>query len=196
MKKRRNDSIVKGKSIKDIMSIDPKDILKMNRKELSIYTSRLASAANKRLKRMYGKEVNKRDYKKIKFSVKGKNINQLRAEYARAKSYLQSNHSLSGMKKTKKKVISGLKKQGVKITGKQYNKFWSVYQRLKEVDPKVSSYIYKYMSMRDIADYINDNPTASIDEVIDGMMADLNRHYEEQKEQEYDGGFSEFFDDK
>ena len=195
MKKRRNDSIVKGKSIKDIMSIDPKDILKMSRKELSTYTSRLASAANKRLKRMYGKEKNKFEYKD-KFSVKGKNINQLRAEYARAKSYLQSNNSLSGMKKTKKKVINGLKKQGVKITGKQYNKFWSVYQRLKEVDPKVSSYVYKYMSMRDIADYINDNPTKSVDEVIDGMMSDLNSHYEEQKEQEYDGGFSEFFDDK
>ena len=195
MKKRRNDYIVKGKSIKDIMSIAPKDILKMSRKELSTYTSRLASAANKRLKRMYGKEKNKFEYKD-KFSVKGKNINQLRAEYARAKSYLQSNNSLSGMKKTKKKVINGLKKQGVKITDKQYNKFWSVYQRLKEVDPKVSSYVYKYMSMRDIADYINDNPTKSIDEVIDGMMADLNSHYEEQKEQEDDGGFSEFFDDK
>lgn len=195
MKKRRNDSIVKGKSIKDIMSIDPKDILKMSRKELSTYTSRLASAANKRLKRMYGKEKNKFEYKD-KFSVKDKNINQLRAEYARAKSYLQSNNSLSGMKKTKKKVINGLKKQGVKITGKQYNKFWSVYKRLKEVDPKVSSYIYKYMSMRDVADYINDNPTKNIDEVIDGMMADLNSHYEEQKEQEDDEGFSEFFDDK
>lgn len=195
MKKIRNNSIVKGKSIKDIMSIDPKDILKMSRKELSIYTSRLASAANKRLKRMYGKEENKFEYKD-KFSVKGKNINQLRAEYARAKSYLQSNKSLSGMKKTKKKVISGLKKQGVKITDKQYNKFWSVYQRLKELDPKVSSYIYKYMTMREIADYINDNPEKTVDEVIDGMLADLNSRYEEQKEQEDDGEFSEFFDDK
>ena len=195
MKKIRNDSIVKGKSIKDIMSIDPKDILKMSRKELSTYTSRLASAANKRLKRMYEKEKNKIEYKD-KFSVKGKNINQLRAEYARAKSYLQSNKSLSGMKKTKKKVISGLKKQGVKITDKQYNKFWSVYQRLRELDPKVSSYIYKYLTMREIADYINDNPEKNVDEIIDGMLDDLNRRYEERKEQEDDGGFSEFFDDK
>lgn len=89
---------VKGKSIEDIQNLSPIDFLSLQGKELRETVSRLASAANKRLKRMEQSGETSPAKEKVersggKFSVAGKSDEQVRAEYLRAKMYLEDKTS-------------------------------------------------------------------------------------------------------
>lgn len=84
--------------IPDILDLDWNTVRSMNRRELSKIVSSMASAANKRLRRFeqandVSPAVRYAEKGGGKFSVAGKNVNQLRAEFVRAKTFLQEKTS-------------------------------------------------------------------------------------------------------
>lgn len=129
---------VKGKSINDIMNIDPLDLMKMSSKELRTVTNRLVSASNKRIRRLEKTEMGRTSPAYINyaqkrgkpFSTRGKNVNQLRNEFAQAQSFLSKKTStLSGWKDVREDVESRL---GGSMTNTQSKKFWKAYRELEE----------------------------------------------------------------
>ena len=128
--------------VKEVLRLSDVQINKMSRKELAQVTSILASAANKRIARIEKAGVTSPAVANVKahegrFSVKGKNTNQLRGEFARARNFMSNVTSTVkgakssarqieknlGLGKTKKKtgkeVPSSLKKEHKKIVQKR-----------------------------------------------------------------------------
>lgn len=145
MKKQKATINVKGLSIDDIMNKDWSDLAKLNLTDLKALTQRLVSASNKRLKRLessnvgdYSGALQRRKKSVGEFSTKGKNINELRSEFRKAKNFLQSKTStIAGTRKTiniisKKITGSGLNEtQGFK-SARTYKRFWNLYHILEE----------------------------------------------------------------
>ena len=117
----KQKSIVSGLSINDIMNMDIRKFNKLTEPELRKVVGRLVSASNKRIRRMESAGIETPALRKVNksggvFSVRDKNLNQLRSEFVRAKSFLQSpTSSIKGYKETQKKTIEGLKKQGIDV---------------------------------------------------------------------------------
>ena len=128
---------VSGLTIEDILDMDFNDINKLNRKDLSAITSRLVSASNKRIRRLEKstKGQTSPSLKNLKgktFSVKGKNTNQLRQEFANAKNFLQNKTStIQGWEKEKKAIAQ---RSGFKNV-KDSKKFWNVYSNFQRNNP-------------------------------------------------------------
>lgn len=101
---------VTGKSIRDIMNIAEGDFLSFTEREQKAITSRLVSAANKRVRRFVKSigEVNLKSYtSEGKFSVKGKTkkSGELAHEFKRVKEFLsRKTSSVRGYKDFKKKL--------------------------------------------------------------------------------------------
>lgn len=128
--------------VKDVLRLSDIQINKMSRRELAQVTSILASAANKRIARIEKAGVTSPAVANVKshegrFSVKGKNTNQLRGEFARARNFMSNVTSTVkgakssarqieknlGLGKTKKKTVkavpSSLKKEHKKLVQKR-----------------------------------------------------------------------------
>lgn len=147
---------VAGKSIKNIMDIDMDTFNKLSERDLRQLTTRLASAANKRIKRMEQAGDLSPAYDRIqesggKISVKNKTFNQLRHEFGRARDFLRSKtSSLAGWKKTKRTVIKAFRGMGVNIPEQSYDSVFRTYEKLKERNPEYSMRALKYRVMKKI----------------------------------------------
>lgn len=185
--------MVKGLTINDIMNISYTDINKMDRKELAYHTSRLASAGNKRLRRLEkgGKASSSKPYEQVSkvgdFSVKGKDVNQLRKEFARVKKFLRTETgSLSGLKKVERNLE---KRLNTKFKDEQQVKeFWEVYKKVEEGQ---EYFIQQYGSkelQKLIAQYQVNNPNKSIDDVINFGKEQVDKFYNDtiQKNNDYE----------
>lgn len=133
-------------TIEDIMKLSNADLKKLSPKAQRELTSRLASAANKRLKRATQSNVTSKSItrasKRGGFSIKGKSDAEVRREFKTAKTFLESERSsVTGVKQANKtrmqKAMDTLKKNGVKITKKEFEKAITTYNRAKELNPKL-----------------------------------------------------------
>lgn len=196
-RKYKNPSIVSGMSIDDIMNMDIQTFNKLNKSDLRKVVGRLVSAGNKRLRSFEKAGESSPATRHIErsggaFSTKGKNVNELRAEYTRAKTFLQSKtSSRRGWKKVKKDTAETLKRQGVNgITPDKLDDVLKVYERLKEVDPFVATKNMKYRIMSDISEMTDGR---NIDDVMTEMLDRIDDIYEEQQGGA-NGGVSGFFE--
>lgn len=196
-RKYKQPSIVSGMSIDDIMNMDIQTFNKLNKADLRKVVGRLVSAGNKRLRAFEKAGESSPSTRHIErtggaFSTKGKNVNELRAEYTRAKTFLQSKtSSRRGWKKVKKDTAETLKRQGVKgLTPDKLDDVLKVYERLKEVDPSVATKNMKYRIMSDISEMTDGR---NIDDVMDEMLDRIDDIYEEQQGGA-NGGVSGFFE--
>lgn len=185
---------IKGMSIESIMSLSNKYLSSLSRKELSKIVSRLASASNKRIVRFERRNETSPAYEQVKksgkFSVRGKDINALKKEFLRAKSFLSSETStIKGATKVRKEVQRKLQEKGVIITNEQYTKFFKVYEKLKELDSSVSDKLMKYKVFEEINNELDDKK--NIDEITLNIYDKLKDIYEEQAD--YDTDFSKYF---
>lgn len=131
---------VTGLSINDIMNLDFDFLNSLQEKDIKKLTSRLVSAANKRIRRLrdsdvgkYSPALNKVDKMGRLFSVEGKNTNEVRREFKMVKSFLQKKtSSISGYKKHRKETMErlGIKKWQSK---EQEQEFWSMYREIVEL---------------------------------------------------------------
>lgn len=184
---------LKGKSINDLVNMDANDFLSLNRSEASKVVSRLASAANKRLRSM-SKTPTPATKRAAKsggaFSVKGKTLNQIRSEYVRAKQFLQNETSTKkGYDKFVKAGVEQLGKMGVDISEKNYKRFTDLFDELKDNDPSVGNRQMRYKVMPELAKMV-ESGKLSDDEIIDRMKQRVVELYEEQERQ---SSVSDFF---
>lgn len=135
---------VSGLSIEDIMNIDFDELNKLSRSDLARLTSRLTSTANKRIKRLLKSDVNEispalssisqrlgKGKDTAFFSVKGKDVNQLRNEFARVKYFLNlKTSSITGTKKLKKETYKrlGINELADDWSSAKNKRFWKLYR--------------------------------------------------------------------
>lgn len=186
-------------SISYLQNLTNRQLTNLTRNELAKVVSKLASAANKRTKRLIQSGVpspaliGRVERGKVKFSVKGKNVDELKKEYLEVKSYLSSETStVKGARKVMNTVIDTLKnKKGIEITENQYKDFFKIYERVKEVDPYISSQSMKYKVFEAIS---NKMDYANPDDVIDSVIDDLENLYEQSMKESDDYDLSRFFE--
>ena len=141
----KQPSLVSGMSVQDILNMDNATFNKLTASEMRKVVGRLVSAGNKRLRsfeRAGESSPATRHAAKSggAFSTKGKDLNALRAEYTRAKNFLQAKTGTRrGWTKTKRETIEGLRKQGVEMSEKQFDEVWKAYEDLKELSPEVAN---------------------------------------------------------
>lgn len=199
-RKYKQPSIVSGMTIQDIMNMDINTFNKLNTSDMRKVVGRLVSAGNKRLRSFERAGESSPATRHVEksggvFSTRGKDLNALRAEYTRVKNFLQAKTGTrKGWKQVKNETISGLKKQGVKMTEQQFNDVWTAYEDLKELSPEVANRGLKYAVLKEVADMVT-GTNKSADEIVMALNKDLSRIYEQQAELENGvDGVSGFFE--
>lgn len=188
---------VSGMSIDDIMSMDWDDVKRLSRSELAKVTSRLASAGNKRLRRMeksgitYSPAYSSAMRGGGNFSVKGKGVNELRTEFARVRNFLNLKTStVKGAKEFKKKfenMTSGL-------SNNQIGEFFDMLHRLQESDRAFFEDSIRYKIIMEIL--TNKVKEMSGTELYNYMRKRIDELYEQQADEFMDvsGMFDQFND--
>lgn len=135
---------IKGLKITDIMDMDWNDLNKLTPQEMKQVTSRLVSAANKRIKRLEKAPRGTESFayqvveeRGRKFSVRGKNTNQLRNEFKNVRAFLKYKTSTTkGWKEYREKMeqrVSGATGgESQQWSERTWKKFWKVYRRMEE----------------------------------------------------------------
>ena len=162
--RKHKDSVdTSGMSIKDILNINPDALNRLNRGQMADVTSRLVSAANKRLKYLreseYGKispalsKFEKENHDDV-FSIKGKSLNKIKETFAEVKSFLSLKTStVRGFNKLKKQVEHKIGAE-VPMSADEYKEFWKAYRIFEEKNkasisnksPELLKEMYKYTS--------------------------------------------------
>ena len=196
----KQPSIVSGMTVQDIINMDINTFNKLNASDLRKVVGRLVSAGNKRLRSFERAGESSPATRHVAktggaFSTKGKDLNALRAEFTRAKNFMQSKTGTrKGWTQVKRETISGLKKQGIEMTESQFNEVWTAYEELKELSPEVANRGLKYSVLKDVADMVLDTDK-STDEIAMAIRENLSQIYEERAGLSNDvDGVSGFFE--
>lgn len=136
---------IKGLSIEDIMNMDWDRLNRLSDTEMRQLTSRLVSASNKRIRRLEktSRGTSSLAYQTVElrgrdFSVRGKNINQVRNEFKITKHFLQMKTStVKGWKKYRSQIEerTGYATEGESLNWGEptWKKYWKVYRRFDEI---------------------------------------------------------------
>lgn len=191
---------VAGLSVKDILKIDYEELNKLNRQDLSRLTSRLASAGNKRLRRLEKAHLEiSPAYESVKrsggdFSVKGKNIDELRHEFTRVQRFLNPELKTSTVKGTRK-YVEGFGKYIDGLSDDEITDFFKILHKLQEEDP---AFFKEQMKYNDVSEYLSEkirmeDPTF----VLNTLRQKLTNVYEAEERVIHDTSsqFNNIFDD-
>ena len=139
MARKKSEPVYKGGyNAKEMTEIDLDTLNRMSRSELSKVVSRMSDVSKKRLKTLEKNETYTPAYYGLKeksmngdLSVKGKNINELRAMYKQQKSFLTAKTStMKGAERVKQAEAERL---GVTFDSKDSaNAFWQQYNKFIE----------------------------------------------------------------
>lgn len=182
-------------SVKDFINLDISDVSKMTRKDLAKATSVLGSAVNKRVKRFNEKGIATRATEGLKksggnISVKGKNVNQLRQEFLRAKKFIDAKTSTyKGYVRTQKEIE---KRLGGSVTPEQSKLLWSAYNKISEIDGYFNKLYGSEQAQAFLRDEIINNPNISMDNLITKGIERINILYEQNEGSEDE--MSNFFE--
>ena len=191
---------VTGLSIQDIMDIDIDTFNKLGERDLRAITSRLVSAANKRIRAFEKKGIetpamrslgsDKRFTTKLAPNVnKTQRVNKLRSEFSRARNFLQMKTStFKGFRSYEKQV----KEEFQKSTGRtpdssQIGRIFTILHKLQQsgaIAGRGTTGSEKARQM--ITDIMLDNPDLSDDEVLERVYSDYNEYYEEEPDTQFE----------
>lgn len=183
-----------GKSVKDLIHLSATEIKGYDRQNLARIVTKLNSAANKRVTRLEKAGYNTPAMRAAKvdkgqrFSVAGKNLKQLRAEYIRVSGFLKADTSTKkGYKGFLKKIQKGFSDKGVKIGGKGgtdtqdfIQKATRIYDWLKERNPIIEESGYKYEALKMISEYVSQG-NLSESAIKRRMSKWIKKTYEEEQ---------------
>lgn len=195
-----------GVSVKQLTQLTPTEIKGYDRANLARIVTKLNSAANKRLTRLEQAGYNTPAMRSAKvdngqrFSVAGKNLKQLRAEYIRVSNFLKSETSTKkGYKKFIKNIKKAFAEKGVKVgdgSVKETQDFIEMETRifdwLKERNPLIEESGYKYGALMKISEYVNQS-NLSESSIKRRMNKWMKETYEEEQRRRYIDT-SNFFD--
>lgn len=160
--KYKQPSIVSGLSIKDIVNMDLSTFNSLTFSDMQKVVGRLVSAVNKRLRRFEKAGINTPATRALEktggaLSTRGKDIQQLRNEYARARNFLNMETSTqAGFRSVQKRTVETLQARGVDITRSELDELFEVWNDLTELDPTIEQSKDKYSLMQDIANMPDD----------------------------------------
>ena len=187
-----------GYNAKDMTEIDLDTLNRMSRSELSKVVSRMTDVSKKRLKRLEKNQEYTPAYYGLKeksmngdLSVKGKNINELRAMYKQQKSFLTAKTStMKGAERVKQAEAERL---GVKFDSKDSaNAFWQQYNKFIETAEGKQS-VYNQGSnvvQQQIADMVVNQEMEE-----EAILQQLQEMYEDDFEDDFeDDLFNDFYD--
>lgn len=184
-------------SLKSLTDLSERELSSLSHKELSKVVYRLAQVANKRITRLSKSDVFSSAYEvyvrrgEVRFTNKNKSDFDLKKEFLRVKNFLgMETSTVRGAKAVRREVIQKLRKEhNIKITNKQYNDFFKVYERLKEVDSTVSNKLMKYNVFEEISNVLDNT---SVEDAVDKMRNRLTEIYQ-QSVGDTERDISEFF---
>lgn len=170
-----------------IVDMSPEQFNKLSKQELKGYTQILASAGNKRIKRF--QEAGETSpsveavLKKGKFSTKDKSFQELRAEFMRAKRFMESKTgSLRNEIQLRNENIEKLKSAGIEISKDQYKDFWRAYEQIKKDDPSVASQSLKYAVLENINSYQKSKDETNVEDIVNHIHEHMEQIYERAEE--------------
>lgn len=178
--------------------LTPKDISSMSLAELKKVTNVLNSAANKRLKRLEAAgETSGVAYRFAmvdtngKFSTKGKNLNELRAEFKRAYRFFNlKSSSLTQAKKERKTFEIRFKEhtghEASDFTKEEINSYYEMIGKFRELYPDKN---FKY-DEKVLARMIKEN--SSEEDIIEAMHKSAKENYEKLAEEDYFEGVTDW----
>lgn len=175
-------------SIKETLNLPLSRIMSMSKNELRLAVQRLSMESNKRLAyfKRQGITTPATAYIKNnggKFTSKNKDLNQLRAEFQRAKGFLESETgNIKGYRAWETRIADTLAKNtGIdynSLTELQKRKFWNAYAKLEELD-QANVYGANYRgSVNQIYDQVKGGKTyAQLEKFVNQLNKDI---YKEQ----------------
>ena len=200
---------VKGLKISDILNMDWSDLNAFTAKELKQLTSRLVSAANKRVRKLEKSELGTSSpaYQTVAkrgrlFSVKGKNVNQVRNEFKLVSNFLKMKTStVSGWKSYQKDVADKMKRaSGIDInkwSNVNKSKMWAVYRKFEELHGGEFKKGDSDRIIQFLMETLDKTETMTEDELLDALDSEYQTWYEEDPfdDDDYDK-WSDLFDDE
>lgn len=194
--------------IPKLLNMDINTFNKLDTTQLKKVVKILASEGNKRMSEILNAGETTPATRKAKMSggwfssnVKPKknntDLNALRSEYMRVKSYLESETgTLAGHIKVKDEVIKTLRTvHGINVSGDNYSDLWRIYDKIKETDPKAANQDLKYRVINRINEMLKERRRKEIEDFIEEIRDAMQDIYEEYIEEEDIGkGVSDFFD--
>lgn len=176
------------KTLKELQDVSIEELNSADRSTLSKWVSKMASAANKRLKRLEQKGMESPAVISVgnsggKFGARGKNLNQLRSEFIRVKNFLKMKTStIRGYKKVKKDFfdrVEATTKQRLELTDDFLNKFWRVYDKTANLAPFIKG---SEPRQKMVFDLMVDNKNLSEDELLEELNSRFTNFYEEEED--------------
>lgn len=158
MKLARAD-FTKGKSLDSLLNMNPERFLKLTPTQKRQVVGRLASAANKRVKRAVqaGREswAIKRAQEEEKFSTAGKSVESLTEEYNRVRSFMVNpTTTAKGYDKAAQEIAERLEEEGYEVTPEEAGRALALYEELSTKDKDVISREERYKYLRELTDIV------------------------------------------
>ena len=184
----KRKSFVSGKSTSELLNMSSGDVSNLTRSQLAQVVSRIASAANKRIRGLQEAGIESPAYERVvesggKISTKGKNLNQLRSEFLRAKQFMDAKtSSVSGYKKVINNTAKKLLEAGViNANASNVQDLLKIYDRLTKLDPNAKGRGLKYKLLNVIGDQMRISPTASVTDIVYTVERQLESIIEENE---------------
>ena len=181
-------------NIADVNDMDEKELRKVIGQMRKVTTQRLNALKQRNLKTQAVRQLERSGGK---ITTKGKDLPALKAEFFRAKAFLnQKGSSVRGARKEQTTWRQGLEKLGEKltVTPAQAESIVTLLDELKSVRPDFGFSGMRYRIMSLLAQYERDNNRfSSAEQIINELDAKLSQEYEAQARQDVDL-ISEFFE--
>ena len=147
-----------GQDLESLIDADYSSIAGLSISQLREVVGRLGMAANKRIQRIekVGESTPATEYVERsggRFSVKGKNLNQLRTEYVRARDFLKAKTgTVKGYRQMMAGISASMKESGRALPeGVDPRVGFKIFDRLRKIDPQLVTESMKY----DIVDIVS-----------------------------------------
>lgn len=124
---------------------------------------------------------------RMKFNFKGADLNAKKHLLTQAISYLtMETRTVKGWEKVKKRNVKALNKRlglkkDKKFTTDEYDKFYTAYEKLKELNPNVKNLAYKYDVFSTLLEELRADPEKSADELAVEMMEEVDNIIERKE---------------
>ena len=187
-------------SYKQYMSMTAKEVASMTEKEMRAAVRSMQKVVGARMSRLekggYQSQAARYMEERGKISTKGKDLNQLRAEFKKARTFLQARTStVTGVKKVMGEYAKGLQDAGISVTKGQAAQIFQAIDKIKANDPKAVGKGMKYALARTMAMDVEAGKTA--EDYVMEFGEKLDEIYQEQAAAEQDflsGGVSGYFE--
>lgn len=191
-------------NVKQLLNMDHDSFMRMNRKEMAAALGVMRDAANKRYKALSKSGIKSAAARQLEKSggkitvPRSASLNELRSEYHRARSFLESKVStIKGAKEFRQNVINALGDKGINLSNTDFDKFFTLLEELKETDPIAAAASLKYVAMEELNDEIvrQGGEISDLEGTMERLSSKLRERYEEMQEiRSGASGVSAFFD--